>query len=352
MCAANHRRQQSWRRNSNSGNAVLKNTTSKFKAVRIGTVIATVPLLTGAAAVPASSTLRLALPGGAAILYRNASNPRAPLPERTWQQAIFYFPNGATFSLLPRAGKSNAGGTEIEPPSESDISPSGQFVVIGRVESGAASAGPEQAESALSREYCSIIEVRTGCTTADQTGEICGAGWQAGKRAQWGTDDQSNVMLKHDRPSASRLLSSISAGQPPRSVIDDDSGADNLLRCDPPSSTNRETYGKIAAALHAAGAQNDARLIDAAFSNADGTVSTPAPAAMERERRAATILVQKATLYMAPDDVQASRAYLVQNNAVRVLKQSPAGWAYVDYVNASGKHLLRWIKANQLAIKP
>jgi hypothetical protein len=30
----------------------------------------------------------------------------------------------------------------------------------------------------------------------------------------------------------------------------------------------------------------------------------------------------------------------------------PTGWAYVDYVNASGKHLLRWIKAEQLLIKP
>ena len=55
---------------------------------------------------------------------------------------------------------------------------------------------------------------------------------------------------------------------------------------------------------------------------------------------------------MAPDNAQASRAYLVQNDAVTVLKQSPAGWAYVDYVDASGKHLLRWIKADQLATKP
>jgi hypothetical protein len=351
----------------------LKNATSKFMnasvppfriglsgvhAVRVGAVIASALLLTGGAAESAfaaapSSTFRFALPGGSAILYGDASNPQAPLPERTWQQAVFHFPNGATFSLLPRAGKSNAGGTEIEPPSESDISPSGQFVVIGRVESGTVSSGPGQAESVLSREYCSVIEVSTGCITADQTGEICGAGWQAGKRAQWGTDDQSNVMLKRDRPSASRLLSSISAGQPPRSVIDDDSGADNLLRCDPPSSANRETYGKIAAALHAAGAQNDARLIDAAFSNANGgAVGAPAPAAVESEHRAATISAQKATLYIAPDESQASRAYLVQNDAVTVLKQSPAGWAYVDYVNASGKHLLRWIKADQLAIKP
>jgi len=59
----------------------------------------------------------------------------------------------------------------------------------------------------------------------------------------------------------------------------------------------------------------------------------------------------KATLYTTPDDTNASRAYLVQNDAVTVLKQSSAGWTYVDYVNASGKHLLRWIKSDQLLVK-
>ena len=327
-------------------------------AVHIGAMVAMALLLTGATAEPAlaagpSSTFRFALPGGAAILYGNASNPQAPLPERAWQQAVFYFPNGATFSMLPRAGKSNAAGTEIEPPSESDISPSGQYVVIGRVESGMVSSGPEQAESVLSREYCSVIEIGTGCITADQTGEICGTGWEAGQSAQWGTDDQTNVMLKRDRPSANRLLHFISAGQSPRSVIDDDSGADNLLRCDPPSSVNRESYGKIATALHAVRADYDARLIDVAISKADGGIfGASAPATVKTEGRAATVSAQKATLDTAPDDAHASRGYLVQNDAVRVLKQSPVGWAYVDYVNVSGKHLLRWVKADQLEISP
>jgi hypothetical protein len=95
----------------------LKNATSKFMnasvppfriglsgvhAVRVGAVIASALLLTGGAAEPVfaaapSSTFRFALPGGAAILYGDASNPQAPLPERTWQQAVFHFPNGATF---------------------------------------------------------------------------------------------------------------------------------------------------------------------------------------------------------------------------------------------------------------
>jgi hypothetical protein len=105
--------------------------------------------------------------------------------------------------------------------------------------------------------------------------------------------------------------------------------------------------------LYAAGAHNDARLIDVALSKADSSsVVTPTSVAGETEYRTATVSVQKAKLYTLPDDGHASRAYLVQNDTVTVLKQSPPGWAYVDYVNAAGNHLLRWIKADQLAIVP
>ena len=158
-------------------------------------------------------------------------------------------------------------------------------------------------------------------------------------------------MLTGDRPSANRLLHFISAGQTSLALVDNDSGADNLLRCDPPSSANRAAYLKIATALHSAGAHSDARLIDAALSKVDdGTVGTPTRAAVETEHRA-TVSAQKASLYTAPDDAHLSPAYLVQNDAVTILKQSPPGWVYVDYVNGSGKHLLRWIKADQLTIK-
>ena len=215
------------------------------------------------------SELRFHLPGGATIVYSNPVNPQDSLSERVWKTAVFHFPNGTSFGLLPRAGESNAdAGTQMEPPSDSNISPSGQYVVVARDEQGTVSTGPGQPESAQDREYCSMIEIRTGCITADQTGEICGAGWRAGRPAQWGTDEQTRSMLTSDRPSASRQLAFIRAGQPPKLTIRDDSGADNLLRCDPPSQVNREIYRKIATTLEAAGAHNDARLIDRAMSNA------------------------------------------------------------------------------------
>ncbi len=327
-----------------------------MQAIRIGAAIATTFVLTGgpaeSALAAAPSTFRFALPGGASILYGKATNPQAPVSQRAWQQAIFHFPNGTTFGVLPKAGESSDPGVLMEPPNVSNISPSGQYVVIGRIESGSVSSAPGQVESNASREYCSAIEIHTGCITADQTGEICGAGWRAGQAAQWGTDDQTNLMLKDDRPSASRLMRFIRAGQPPRSLISNDSGADNLLRCDPPSAANHGAYQGIAAALQAAGARNDARLIDDALSKTDfDAVGTPVPSTAEIGHRAATVSAQRATLYDAPDDASAGRAYLVQNDKVTVLKQLPPGWVYVDYVNASGKHLLRWIKSDQLTIK-
>lgn len=239
----------------------------------------------------------------------------------------------------------------MEPPNDGNISPSGQYVIIMRNDQGTVSTGPGQPESVLNREYCSMIEVRTGCITADQTGAICGAGWQPGQGAQWGTDAQTTVMLKRDRPSASNVLNYISTGQPANLVIRNDSGADNLLRCDPLSSANRESYRKIANALKAAGAPFDARLIDAALSKtADSSIGTSPAIRRDAEHRTAIISVKKATLYTAPKDTNASRAYLVQNDVVTVLNQT-SDWAYVDYENSSGKHLLRWIKSDQITIK-
>ncbi|CAG9227039.1 conserved hypothetical protein [Paraburkholderia tropica] len=302
------------------------------------------------------STYRFALPGGGAILYDKALNPKAALPERAWQRAVFQFPNGAAFSLLPGAGEWNAAGTQMESPSSDDISPSGQYVVVARISSGTVSTGPGQPEVVSSREYCSAIEIRTGCISADQTGEICGERWQRGQPAQWGSDDQTRLMLSDDRPSASRLLRLVKSGQPIRPVVDDDAGVRNLLRCDPPSPGNREAYRDIAGKLQAAGGHGDARLIDAALAGVGGDNSASSidstPVAADGGRREATVTAQKATLYTAPDDAHASRAYLVQHDAVSVVKAAPEGWMYVDYVGASGRHLLRWIKADQVALRP
>ncbi|CAI8691082.1 SH3 domain-containing protein [Burkholderia sp. IT-111MI5] len=327
---------------------------ASMHAICIGVATAVVSLatVTPVLAKTSSSTFRFSLPAGGAIIYSNPSNPKAPLSNRSWRRAIFTLPDGTTFGLLPRSGEKNTEGTEVEPPNTANISPSGQYVVIGRVEAGTVWQGQGKPESVLSQEFCPVIEVSTGCITSNQTGEICGQGWKAGQPAQWGTDEQTSTMLKSDRPSASNVLSSIEAGRPADGIVRDDSGADNLLRCDPLSSSNRESYRKIEAALRIKGATNDARLIEAALSkNSGASAVKPVVQEANAEGRTATVSVAKATLFTAPDDATASRAYLVQNDVVTVLKKSPTGWAYVDYVNASGKHLLRWIKADQISIK-
>ena len=95
------------------------------------------------------------------------------------------------------------------------------------------------------------------------------------------------------------------------------------------------------------------RLIETGLSKVGNSApNTPLPSPTETEHLVGIVSVEKAMLYTAPNDARASRAYLVRNDTVTVLKQVPTGWAYVDYVNASGKHLLRWSKAEQLTIKP
>lgn len=310
-------------------------------------------LWSGLASAALQSNLRFALLGGAAVLYSNAANPQDPLPRRAWKKAVFSFPNGTTFGLLPRAGESNAGGgTQMEPLNKWNISPSGRYVIVMRNDQGTVSTGQGQPDTVLNREYCSMIEIKTGCITAEQTGEICGAGWQPSQGAQWGTDSQTSMMLTRDRPTASNKLASINAGQPARLLMRDASGADNLLRCDPPSSANRESYRKIAAALKADGAHFDAQLIDTALSKGSATsVGTPAAQEAGVEGPTAAVSVAKATLFTAPDEATASRAYLVQNDVVTVLKQSPTGWAYVNYVKATGKHLFGWVRVDQISLR-
>ncbi|MDE1141856.1 MAG: hypothetical protein PW999_19860 [Paraburkholderia tropica] len=338
------------------GETVLRITSPNAQSMRARVITAL--LLTGIvpalvqAQVP-MSTYQFALPGGAAILFSNASNPQAPLSQRAWRRAVFRFPGGATFILSPQPGKLDSGGVQMEPPSGSNISPSGNYVVIGRIESGTISSGPGEAESPVSREYCSMIEIRTGCVTADQTGEICGAGWQDDRPEQWGSDDQTNLMQKDDRPSANRLLRRYRAGLPMRSLLGSEFGANNLLRCDPPSLTNLEAYQQVSAALRAAGIKDEARLIDEALSKkSSGNGGAAALPTASTQHDKATVSAKKAELYTAPDDAHLSRSYLIQNDEVVVLRLLPVDWAYVDYVNASGKHLRRWIKADQLTITP
>jgi hypothetical protein len=237
----------------------------------------------------------------------------------------------------------------MEPPSKSLVAPSGRYVIVGRIETGSVSTGKDQPDSSLSREYCSAIEIKTGCITADQSGEICGAGWQAKQPEQWGSDFQTSQMLKNDRPSALDTQHYINSGQPVGLVMRANSGADNLLRCDPPSQENREAYQKISVSLHASGEKFAAHLIDAALLKSNSSSTAPVDV---KGHSIADIAVLNATLYSAPNDASATRAYLVKNDKVAVLKQSPTGWAYVDYINSSGKHLLRWIKADDLVARP
>ncbi|WP_186023115.1 hypothetical protein [Burkholderia gladioli] len=166
-----------------------------------------------------------------------------------------------------------------------------------------------------------------------------------------GGEDESKAMLQDSRPSAKKLIKFINSGQPAKGSLEFDiSGAENLMRCDPLSLDNREAYQKISAALHASGSQFAAHSIDTALSKMN-TTSTP-PVDGNKGSKTAGISAARATLYSAPNEASATHAYLIKNDRVTVLQQSPIGWVYVDYINASGKHLLRWIKADDLAIAP
>ncbi len=297
---------------------------------------------------PASSTLKFFLPNGASIVYGDPLTARSQLSDPLWRREAFHFPDGSFFNIIPRSYDS-IGFSQTWAASKEDVSPSGQFILIGRFEVGAVDDGVAGANSAI--QYCSVLEIPSGCVYEDQAGEICGAGWKRGYQAQWGGEEESKLMLQDSRPSAKKLLKFINSRQSEKSLLEADSfAAENLMRCDPLSLDNYQAYQKISEELHASGAQFTARSIDMALSKMHAT-STP-PVDNNRSLNSFYISVPRATLYSEPNEASAVPAYLIKNDRVTVLQQSPIGWAYVDYINSSGRHLLRWIKADDLAIKP
>ncbi len=297
---------------------------------------------------PASSTLKIFLPNGASIVYSDPLTAGSQFSDPLWGREVFHFPDDSSFNIIP-INNDSIGFSQTWAASREDVSPSGQFVLIGRFEVGAVDSGVSGANSAT--QYCSVLEIPSGCVYEDQAGEICGAGWKRDHPAQWGDEEESKVMLKNSRPSAKKLIEFINSGRPEKSLLDSDIfAAENLMRCDPLSLDNHEAYQEIAAALHASGAQFAAHSIYTALSKMHAT-SAP-PVNNNKILNVVYISVPRATLYFEPNEASAAPAYLIKNDRVIVLQQSPIGWAYVDYINSSGSHLLRWIKADDLAIKP
>ncbi|WP_186062372.1 hypothetical protein [Burkholderia gladioli] len=297
---------------------------------------------------PSSNTFKFSLPNGASIVYSDPLPTGNQSSDPLWKREVFHFSDGSSFNIIPR-NNDPVGFSQTWAASKEDVSPSGQFVLIGRFEVGVVDGGGESTNSAT--QYCSVLEIPSGCVYEDQAGEICGAGWKRGHPAQWGGEDESKAMLQDSRPSAKKLIKFINSGQPAKGSLEFDiSGAENLMRCDPLSLDNREAYQKISAALHASGSQFAAHSIDTALSKMN-TTSTP-PVDGNKGSKTAGISAARATLYSAPNEASATHAYLIKNDRVTVLQQSPIGWVYVDYINAFGKHLLRWIKADDLAIAP
>ncbi|WP_313142757.1 hypothetical protein [Stenotrophomonas sp.] len=116
-------------------------------------------------------------------------------------------------------------------------SPDGRYVLVTDVESG--EVGLTGGRGSLhERQYCGLVDTRSGCLLARQTGQFCGGQFNAA--GTWLSPALSDLTLADERPTAEDYASGrLSPSDAP------DGSLDNLLRCDPPGPSNRGQYRKL-----------------------------------------------------------------------------------------------------------
>lgn len=116
-------------------------------------------------------------------------------------------------------------------------SPDGRYVLVSDVESGEVGM-PDGRGSLHERPYCGFIDTRSGCLFARQTGQFCGG--QFNDAGAWVSPALPNLTISEELPTAEDYASGrLSPSEAP------DGSIDNLLRCDPPSPSNRDHYRKL-----------------------------------------------------------------------------------------------------------
>lgn len=117
------------------------------------------------------------------------------------------------------------------------VSPNGHFVFLTQVESGEAGT-PDGSVMHHEVAYCELVDVRSGCIVARETGEFCGGTFTRG--GLWDNPIYPNFNLVTEIPGAEDYLEG-------RLKFTDSpiSSVENLLVCDPPDADNADVYRTI-----------------------------------------------------------------------------------------------------------
>lgn len=142
--------------------------------------------------------------------------------------------DGKTVRVL--RGEIEKGGVfdKINPP---ELSPDGNFALLHQVESGKA----ETSNGLVTNHeiaYCELVNLRSGCIIARETGEFCGGTFTQDGR--WNNQLYPEFNLTAEAPRAKKYVEgSLRPTDSPASSLD------NLLICDPPDANNKKDYRTI-----------------------------------------------------------------------------------------------------------
>lgn len=279
------------------------------------------------------------------------SAPLTPKEKKTfgpgWKTATYTSPEGDKFNLFPLEELTPAGGVIFGDSLPLRVSPTGKYAVIDILRAGILDPGPSGKPEVQSRQYCPVLETKTGCIVSNQSGELCGGQW--GKQDdRWAvpglTDDANSEMLKHQFNDANTLWKGYvsSAGKPfhlsIREAISSNLGIYNLMACDRPSENNVASYKNISAELKNAGDVMNSEYVSKRLQGM---------AAQDGQIRLSKILAQKAFLFDRSSSEYQTKMYLIKGDDVRILVRKE-GWVKIEYLEKNGHSTQKWIRADSI----
>ncbi|MDR6503407.1 hypothetical protein J2785_006600 [Burkholderia ambifaria] len=202
-------------------------------------------------------------PDGATLQF---SSPLTANEEKTfgsgWKVATYSNMKGDKFNLFQMETLTSSGGVIFGNSYPIEVSLTGKYVVIDVLRVGIVNPGSHGKPVVQSRQYCPVLETRTGCILSNQTGELCGGAW--GKQGDRWTvhglaEDTNTPMLRYQFEDANTLWKEYeNAKSKPfrisiREAISENLGIVNLVACDPPKVGNIKSYHNISSELKRAG---------------------------------------------------------------------------------------------------
>jgi hypothetical protein len=195
------------------------------------------------------------------------------------------------------------------------------------------------------REYCPVIETTTGCIVTMQVGEICGGKWSSkGDRWMDASVDRPAEMTEKTTSGADALwkdFSNSSVSLKLHDVIVSNMGISNVMACDPLSDRNRKSYFAIVEQLKIEKAMSPAAYIES-------KLALPAREPLQQSGTRARVSVDRAWLYESPNPDAKTKMYIVRDDIVTVVHANESGWNQVDYLEANGSVLRKWIRTDSV----